>query len=191
MKKMASYVAMGLVGSYLLSLSVMIPYFNWKYAQENGFIKWVILGEIIASAKSIIWPYYIFYDKNGNKNKVQVDSIYGESSIQYINAKKSGDEAINIVLKKGDITALDKSDSIKMLELLRLSLSEARLVKKSYLMVVHNEFPDKYEKGYRLAVQTMIEGFESDNTALLLAGAYGYNEFVVWVKNHKDELRFP
>jgi hypothetical protein len=54
--------------STLLSLLIYIycivgfvfaaPYFNWKYATENGFASWLFCGEIVATSKALIWPYY-------------------------------------------------------------------------------------------------------------------------------------
>jgi hypothetical protein len=56
---------LGLAGSlYGLSVLILIPYFNWQYAKENGFLKWLILGEIVPTAQSVIWPYYILFNKS-------------------------------------------------------------------------------------------------------------------------------
>jgi hypothetical protein len=49
-------VAMGL---YMFAAMVAVPYFNWQYAQECGFVRWVLLGEFIATAKGLAWPYFV------------------------------------------------------------------------------------------------------------------------------------
>jgi hypothetical protein len=43
---------------YLVSCSFAALYFNWKYATENGFVRWVLLGELVPTAKSLVWPYF-------------------------------------------------------------------------------------------------------------------------------------
>jgi hypothetical protein len=43
---------------YLVSCSFAALYFNWKYARENGFVKWILLGEFVPTAKSLAWPYF-------------------------------------------------------------------------------------------------------------------------------------
>src|SRR2546422_10315744 len=43
---------------YLVSCSFAALYFNWKYARENGFVKWILLGEFVPTAKSLVWPYF-------------------------------------------------------------------------------------------------------------------------------------
>ena len=45
---------------YALSVTVAIPYYNWQFAKDNWFVKWFLLGEIVPTAKAIVWPYYAF-----------------------------------------------------------------------------------------------------------------------------------
>jgi hypothetical protein len=47
------------VGLYMLAAMVAVPYFNWQYAQEYGFVRWVFFGEFVATAKGLIWPYFV------------------------------------------------------------------------------------------------------------------------------------
>jgi hypothetical protein len=35
-------------------------YYNWLYAQQNGFVAWFFFGEIIATLKALIWPLIEF-----------------------------------------------------------------------------------------------------------------------------------
>lgn len=43
---------------YFLSVGVAVPYFNWTYAREHGVVSWVFFGEIVATAKAAVWPYF-------------------------------------------------------------------------------------------------------------------------------------
>ena len=45
---------------YAISVGIFGAYYNYQYAQENGFWSWVFFGEIIASLKALIWPLYEF-----------------------------------------------------------------------------------------------------------------------------------
>lgn len=44
---------------YAIGVTVTAPYYNWKYAQQHGFVPWLLLGEVIATAKSVAWPYFV------------------------------------------------------------------------------------------------------------------------------------
>jgi len=47
------------VGVYMLAAMVAVPYFNWQYAQEHGFVRWLFFGEFVATAKGFAWPYFV------------------------------------------------------------------------------------------------------------------------------------
>ena len=44
---------------YVISVAIFGVYFNWLYANENGFLAWLFFGEIIASLKALVWPFFI------------------------------------------------------------------------------------------------------------------------------------
>ena len=48
-----------LVGVYMFSLLIAIPYFNWQIANEYGFVRWLFFGEFVATAKGVVWPYFV------------------------------------------------------------------------------------------------------------------------------------
>lgn len=49
-------VAAVLLTPYLLSVMVMTPSYNWRYARDNGFLKWLLLGQIVPTAQALAWP---------------------------------------------------------------------------------------------------------------------------------------
>lgn len=80
MKKLKSAVAL-LVGLYfLVAVLFFAPYYNWTYAKENGFFKWLFLGEIIATGKAIVWPYFTVIESDSyRKTKQKVEDKYFET----------------------------------------------------------------------------------------------------------------
>lgn len=44
---------------YVITVAAFGLYFNWLYAVENGFWAWLFFGELIASAKALVWPFFI------------------------------------------------------------------------------------------------------------------------------------
>ena len=49
-----------MIGVYFLGVSFSAIYFNWQYAASHGFVQWFLLGEIVPTAKSLVWPYFVF-----------------------------------------------------------------------------------------------------------------------------------
>ena len=68
--------------AYFISICVFTPYYNWKYAQKHGFIKWLFFGEFIATGKAIVWPYFVFYDKTTD-NQNNLTDIDWNNKLEY------------------------------------------------------------------------------------------------------------
>ncbi len=45
---------------FIVTFFVFTPYYNWDYAKTHGFMKWFAFGEVVATAKAIAWPYFVF-----------------------------------------------------------------------------------------------------------------------------------
>ena len=72
---------------YLLVAIGSALHFNWQYATEKGFVKWLCFGEIVATAKAVVWPYYVFSSTPVDR----YDSPYAE---HFFNSKKAYEEAV-------------------------------------------------------------------------------------------------
>ena len=57
-KLLTKFILTPLYYVYFIGLMISAVFFNWQYAQENGFFKWLLLGEIVPTIQSTIWPYY-------------------------------------------------------------------------------------------------------------------------------------
>lgn len=54
-------IATGLMYAYVIGIVLAMPYYNWIYARDHGFLKWVFFGEIVATVKAVIWPVWFFW----------------------------------------------------------------------------------------------------------------------------------
>lgn len=71
------------VGLYMLAAMVAVPYFNWRYAQEHGLMRWLLLGEFITTVKGLAWPYFIgkrFYGTEEQSPRANDVRLVGEDS---------------------------------------------------------------------------------------------------------------
>jgi hypothetical protein len=41
---------------YVVGVIATLPYFNWQYARDHGFLRWLFFGELVATAEALIWP---------------------------------------------------------------------------------------------------------------------------------------
>ncbi len=59
MNKLLSKFVLGpLWYAYLIGFMISAIFFNWQYAQENSFSKWLLFGEIVPTIQGAVWPYY-------------------------------------------------------------------------------------------------------------------------------------
>jgi len=54
-----------LTGYLAVALFIAAPICNWTFARDNGFLKWFLFGEVVATAKAIVWPYFLFTSSGG------------------------------------------------------------------------------------------------------------------------------
>ena len=81
---------------YIFSLFIFTPYYNYKYIVNNGFIKWIFFGEIIATSKAMLWPYFIItsdHDAEVSKSQLlsndEISSQFREDVSSMINTISS------------------------------------------------------------------------------------------------------
>lgn len=65
-KQFLRSVVMGIAYLYFVTCMLFGIYFNWQYANENGFMNWLLFGEVTATAKSFFWPYFILSNRSEN-----------------------------------------------------------------------------------------------------------------------------
>lgn len=182
MKNFWQNILTGVIGLYMgVTLIVFAPYYNWNYAKTHGFAKWLLFGEVVATAKAHVWPYYVFSSTPVNRYDSPDDN-------HFRNSKKAFDEALMIVDKVGDVSKLPLDLKAKFADLLRLAIAEANQVQPLYLQKAHPDYRNMYEKKYKHGMSVLLQGIENDNTALVLAGAYECNEFADWIQVHKSEF---
>lgn len=182
MKNIWKNIFTGVIYLYIISVSIIfVPYYNWNYAKTHGFAKWIFFGELVATAKAVVWPYYVFSSTPVNRYDSPDDN-------HFRNSKKAFDEALMIVDKVGDVSKLPTDLKAKFAALLRLAIAEANQVQPLYLQKAHLDYPNMYEKKYKYGMSVMLQGIETDNTALVLEGAFACNEFSDWINAHKSEF---
>jgi hypothetical protein len=182
MKNVWQNIFTGVIYLYIMVSSIIfVPYYNWKYAKTHGFVAWICFGEIVATAKAAVWPYYVFSSTPINRHDSPDDN-------HFRNSKKAYEEALVIVDKSGDVSKLPPDLKAQFAHLLRLAIAEANQVQLSYLQEAHPDYPNMYEKKYKHGMSLMLQGIETNNTALILEGAYACNEFSDWVHAHKSEF---
>jgi hypothetical protein len=56
---------------YFIGAGVSLLYYNYAFAHEHGFVRWLLLGEFVPTGKALAWPYFVYSDHNASVEKQQ------------------------------------------------------------------------------------------------------------------------
>lgn len=129
-----------------------VPYYNWTYAKENGFVKWLVFGELVATGKGIIWPYYFLSKKTEESNFGHLNK-----SIEYAN------QTASIVNMNHPFVSLEAAEKKKFIDFKRQALKEAQLVNIDTLNSRHPNFGNYFKEDYSKGLQLLIDGYDKNN----------------------------
>ena len=186
MKNFWQNIFTGVIYFYIMVASIVfVPYYNWKYAKTHGFVKWICFGEVVATAKAAVWPYYVFSYVFSSTPVNRYDS---PDDNHFRNSKIALSEAMIILNKVEDVSKFPPDLKAKFEDLLRLAIAEANQVQPLNLKKVHPDYPDMYKKKVIYGMSVILKGVEADDRALVLAGAFELNEFADWIEAHQSEF---
>lgn len=183
MKKAVQKVALVVWYVYFLVAVLAVPLFNWRYAREHGVVSWLCLGEVVATAKAAIWPYYAITAQRSHGNaKDELDA-------HFVNSRRASHRALRIIDDDGGILRLKDHRRKEVIQLLESAAAEATLVQESFLQEIHREFPHNWKAGYTVALTDLINGLKTRDEQKQIAAVTKYNAFSDWVQNHAGEMR--
>lgn len=96
MKKIFSYLITAVFGIYFVGTLIFAPYYNWHYARTHGFVKWLLFGEVVATAKSFAWPYWIYLSVTKKEQVPLQNIIVSDLVIKELKTKYFFQEAIKL-----------------------------------------------------------------------------------------------
>jgi len=53
-------IFLGIFVIYCIGGAISFPYYNYIYAKDHGFLNWILLGEIVPTAKAAVWPFFAY-----------------------------------------------------------------------------------------------------------------------------------
>ena len=169
---------MSSIGTILLVLYfyTILPatlYFNWEYANECGFTKWLFLGQFVPTAQSCIWPYYA-YKHYHQPTESDLD--------EFAEHKKNSDAALKkafafMCMVNSRLTVSDNNKP-EMKRLIDQALSEAKLFDRDETRKMWPEFLARYESDYIGSLKLYSESLQDGDlnkfdTAGKLMMSYG------------------
>jgi hypothetical protein len=163
---------------FYVAALIACPYYNWQYAKQNGFASWIVLGQIVPTAKALAWPYFAVASRVADGS---VDPHFKASS-------NATGKALLLVNEAGGITELTPEQSGVIADLLETAVAEADLVSDGYLAEIHPDFPHKYRKCYSDSLRALADGLRTGSGVKQVFAATAFDNFTAWVKANKIDF---
>lgn len=153
-------------GYFIIAAFIFTPYYNYKYANRNGFIKWMLFGEIIPTAKSFLWPYY-WFNPEPIKN---TNAVLDTESMMFIS--KIRDDAHELVILFNESTMIiDKQDLFsQMMDSIKIYVGATSKIERDSL----KKFMDFYISSLD-TVNIEIANSIQDNGTVLTKNVFSEN----------------
>lgn len=168
----------GMFYIYFISTIVFVPYYNWTYAKENGFIKWLVFGELIATGKGIIWPYYMFLNKPDKTNLSHLNN-----SINFSN------EGTSIVNRGTPFSITNDTQINQVIDFKKKALSEGDRVNINKLNKHHPNFGNYYRDYFLEGLKLIIIGYDSNQNESFIKGQLLLDTWGNWYSANFENIR--
>lgn len=191
-----------LIGIYVVGMMISVPYLNWQYAKQNGFVKWILLGEIVPTLQSAIWPYYVFehfFSDEGRQQSASNRNLFKNwspedhaNSRHFILSIQSDLESIRLSNERKS-PQLTPDALREMIQLKKTALREAQTVNDSVLDKMHPDlrqnFRDLYQKGLELRLMNLEQS--GGNKLAESQGLILHNKWSDWFNDNRDRINVP
>jgi hypothetical protein len=181
---------------YAASIFVMGPIYNWRYARENGFIKWVLLGEMVPTAKAIVWPYFEFIDKHNSDTNKKTNSeewsTYEVENFKHMLQARDYDSAC-IRFTKSMMDAHDRRPETirQIIELKKKVIMEGSMVNEQILEKLKQGTYRIYQDCFIGGLTLEIKGIEQGNNETLANGLNLHEKWIHYINDNQNSMNAP
>ena len=177
------------VGSVFLfvwgwGLAVAVPYFNWQYAKESGFARWLLLGEVVATVKASAWPYFLFEHFKAPHYSAAQLKTHAEIK-KFIACIALSNDATRMTNRGGSLSPEDVRAFIRLHEQI---LQTGSTIDVGLLNSVYPEFGTHFKNQYLAGVQLILDGFKEGNGPLM-AGQSLIDAWDDWYNSNAEAIR--
>jgi len=191
------YIRNILLCLYIIPAILFVPYFNYKFTKEHGFVKWLLLGGIVATGKGIAWPFFLYHDLTSESNNNQ-EQIIGKTEQLFLKDKELCKKCIMSLLKvhemmsdhKGNIIQLTLGEENKIKNIIKKSLIDSQYISDDFLDSIHEDFRKIFRGNLIKGWELYLYGLESHDPAKQLSGINLIEEWYSFNNNNSDLIYF-
>lgn len=174
---------------YALSVGIAISYYNWQYAGENGFAKWLLLGEFAPTLKGLVWPYDTLHGKLNHSEETVALSERQVNKMQLMTvmrALNSSQQAAFISNTRDPGRELNDAQLQQMIGFDEQALRSASSTDEQALNHIYPELGTRFKTQFCEGVRLFISGVRNNSRDDLMASKRLDDLWADWyMKNRK------
>lgn len=167
---------------FYVVLFVFIPIFNWQYANQNGFIKWLFLGEVSATTKAIIFPYFLINSSSDNPKILDVNSQ------QFYLALEISRKATKL-LNEGEVGIVKQEEMDSIINYEKQALEVGKRVDIDILNQKYPKLGSNFENTFLKGLTLYIHGIETVDANIAIEGQNLKSKWDSWYKDHLGQIK--
>lgn len=173
---------------YWMGAMAAVPYFNWQYARDNGFVSWLFLGEVVGTAKGIVWPYFAVRARTPAHSWNDDE----KENARHIFAAADASQAATRLGNAGPAYSTIPTATINEIQRLRnLALAESLLVRDEVLEKASPGMSKLWHEKYQRSLELQIRAFDHADAPSEMAGSALFNEWIEWLNANRKNIRIP
>ncbi len=187
-EKILSILGFVFVGYMWIAMLIFAPLYNYQYANKHGFWEWIFLGEIVPTAKALIWPVYLF----NSSGKTDLSESEKNNFRHVKNCLLTNEEA-NDILSKGNIRYISVEARDKVLNLKKSALQEAVIVNDDILEKIHPDMKNHFRNELQQSIEIDIKILESSVPNEQDANRTNelHTKWADWYNDNREDFQTP
>jgi len=188
-----------LLSLYMATVAVAAVYFNWEFARTNGFSRWLFRGEVVSTAKAIVWPYFACRtdgaadQPSSEPNEIdgtrltpqQISEMEVKKLILAINYSQQGAYLLN---SSPHENLDDYPNLADILAYRRKAVAVGKSVDRVVLNNVYPELGNKFEDEFVQAMSLFVHGSEAHSDEELHRSKVLNDEWADWYQAHRKPI---
>lgn len=184
---------------YIATVGLAATYYNWEYARTHGFLPWVFFGEMVPTAKALVWPYFAFHKGNSSEKSTPADSELNKnaltpSQIAEMEAKKLilainySQQSTYLLNSAPHENLADYPNLAEILAYRRKAIEVGKSANADVLNGVYPELGDRFKGEFVEAISLFVHGCETKSDEELRRSKLLNDEWADWYEAHRKAV---
>lgn len=176
-----------IIVQYIICVFIFVPYFNWKYAKQNGFISWVMLGEVVSTFKGVFFPYFLIKDLSTPKPITNLTQEQTTALKSFYLAMETSQEGTKLGNSEG-FGIVTSEEMQKELSFDKKAVSIGKEIDTDVLNSIYSDLGKNFKDMFIYGTSLYIEGVEVGDSSKILKGSSEKDSFIDWINKNRYSI---